>query len=157
MSQRAARSLPVTQGMGAVKFSMGLLPTKGPCGKFLDGSVAEEMSEAEATKSSVHSGADTREATDVTHLAGLLPVPWVPRPRHKKITGDAILCTVEQTQERPQASLILLAGCQSLGCPAPGTRKSHVTRFCAEQRPLILLAGCHSLGCLALGTRKNQW
>ena len=59
MSQRAARSLPVTQGMGAVKFAMGLLPTKDlavnfsmgllptrcpkkVCGDFLDGSVADD-------------------------------------------------------------------------------------------------------------------
>ena len=92
---------------------------------------------------SVHrrSGAEAIEATGFTHLAGWLPVSWVPSPRHKKIQGEAtiFLRIVGQRPERPQASLTLVAGCRSFGCPAPGTRKSVVRRrsmLCkVEQRP----------------------
>ena len=75
----------------------------------------------EATMSSVHSGAEIREATAFTHFACWLSVPGGEKTR---LMRRRLLCTAGQRQGRPQASLLLLAGCQSLGCPAQCTTKS---------------------------------
>ena len=108
--------MSVCMFVSAVNVSMALLPTR--CPKLL---LTHETSAVNFSMSSVHSGAETRDATGFTHLVGWLQVPWAPSPRQKKILREArcLLCTVEQRPARPHASLILLAVCQFLGCSAP--------------------------------------
>ena len=113
-------------------------------------------------RGSVHSGANTREATGFTHFAGWLPAPRVPSTRHKSVVRRrSLLCTVAQRPRRPSCWL----AASPFVCPAPSTRKSSVRQRCllctgtVEQRPerpqvsLILLAGCRSIRCPAPSTR----
>ena len=78
-------------------------------------------------RGSVHSGANTREATGFTHFAGWLPAPRVPSTRHKSVVRRrSLLCTVAQRPRRPSCWL----AASPFVCPAPSTRKSSVRQRC---------------------------